>query len=295
MKDPSLHPSQSDRVSSQALDHLASLPAQSIWATTRNGLQIHGLDYGGSGHPIIIVPGITSPAATMDFIARDLRSLGRVIVPDLRGRGLSDDALDFSLESYADDVEDLLEAWDLTHPILLGHSLGARIAAAALARNDSLYLGALLLDPPMSGPSRPYPTTLETFMKQLDEAVAGTNAQEVAAWWPKWPHEELVSRSLWLPSCSRDSIIKTHQGFESERFESYWHSLPSNTVLMYGEQSPVVTDEDVSNLNAMRSDIDIVEIPRAGHMLPWDNFVDTMTQCHERMSDLLSVSDIRTQ
>ena len=295
MKDSSLHPVDSKRASSQALDHLESLSAQSIWATTRNGLKIHGLDYGGSGHPLIILPGITSPAATMDFIARDLRSSGRVIVPDLRGRGLSDDASDFSLESYADDVEDLLKAWELSHPILIGHSLGARIAAAALARNGSLYLGALLLDPPMSGPSRPYPTTLETFMKQLDEAVAGTNVQEVAVWWPKWSHEELVSRSLWLASCSRDSILKTHQGFESEQFEPYWPDLPANTTLLYGEQSPVVTAEDISHLNAMRSDIDIIGIPNAGHMLPWDNFADTLAQCHEKISNLLSASDASPQ
>lgn len=288
MKDSNLHPVASKRVSSEALEHLESLPAQSIWATTRDGLKIHSLDYGGSGHPLIILPGITSPAATMDFIARDLSNLGRVIVPDLRGRGLSDDASDFSLESYANDVEDILKAWGLSHPILIGHSLGARIAAAAVARDTSLYSGALLLDPPMSGPDRPYPTTLKMFMTQLDEAVAGTNAQEVASWWPKWSHEELVSRSLWLASCTYDSILKTHQGFESELFEPYWYELPANTTLLYGEQSPVVTTEDISNLSAARSDIDIIEVPNAGHMLPWDNFTDTMAQCHKAVSDILS-------
>src|SRR5699024_104244 len=182
-------------------------------------------------------------------------------------------ACDFSLERYADDVEDILEAWELNHPILVGHSLGARIGAAAIARNASLYSGALLLDPPMSGPDRPYPTTLEMFIKQLDEAVAGTNAQEVAAWWPKWPQEELISRSLWLASCTRDSIVETHKQFETERFETYWTDLPVNTVLLYGEQSPVVTAEDVANLSRAHPDIDLVEIPSAGHMLPWDNFV----------------------
>lgn len=295
MKDSSLHLVGNKRVSSEALDHLESLSAESIWATTRDGLKIHGLDYGGPGHPLIILPGITSPAATMDFIARDLRSLGRVIVPDLRGRGLSDDASDFSLESYADDVEDILKAWELSHPILIGHSLGARIAAAAVSRDASLYLGALLLDPPMSGPGRPYPTTLEMFMTQLDEAVAGTNAQEVAGWWPKWGHEELVSRSLWLASCTHESILKTHQGFESEQFEHYWPELPANTTLLYGEQSPVVTSEDISNLNVMRSDIEVIEIPNAGHMLPWDNFTDTMAECHKAVSDLLLSSDVSTQ
>jgi|SRR5699024_5816561 len=295
MKDSNLYPVASERVSSEALAHLESLPAQSIWATTRDGLKIHGLDYGGSGRPLIILPGITSPAATMDFVARDLRSVGRVIVPDLRGRGLSDDASDFSLEKYADDVEDVLNAWGLRHPTLIGHSLGARIAAAAVARDASLYLGSLLLDPPMSGPGRPYPTTLEMFMTQLDEAVAGTNAQEVAGWWPKWSHEELVSRSLWLASCTRDSILKTHQGFESEQFEQYWTELPANTTLLYGSDSPVVTTEDITNLNAMRSDLEIVEIPNAGHMLPWDNFPDTMAQCHEKIADLLSTSDASPQ
>jgi hypothetical protein len=37
-----------------------------------NGIRLHYLRYGGSGTPLIVLPGITSPAATWDFVARRL-------------------------------------------------------------------------------------------------------------------------------------------------------------------------------------------------------------------------------
>jgi N-formylmaleamate deformylase len=52
--------------------------------------RLHVLDYCGSGVPLVILPGITSPAITMDFVAREITDLVRPIVVDVRGRGLSD-------------------------------------------------------------------------------------------------------------------------------------------------------------------------------------------------------------
>lgn len=68
-----------------------------------NGIRLHYLDYaGGAPHqpPILIVPGITSPAVTWAFAAEKLAESHRVIVVDLRGRGLSESrpGLGYSLE-----------------------------------------------------------------------------------------------------------------------------------------------------------------------------------------------------
>src|SRR5450432_2089607 len=72
-----------------------------------NGIRQHYLRYGGQGQPIVIVPGITSPAITWGFVAERLARSFDVYVLDVRGRGLSQagPSLDYSLDVYAGDVE----------------------------------------------------------------------------------------------------------------------------------------------------------------------------------------------
>jgi N-formylmaleamate deformylase len=264
------------RVSLSAKADLNAVPACSIWATSSNDLRIHAFDYGGEGIPILLLPGITSPAIALDFIARKLVDLGRVIVVDLRGRGMSDDAQTFTLDDYADDVDNLADQWKLDGALLIGHSLGARIAAAVSARGSRHAVGAILMDPPMSAPDRAYPTSLTTFLSQWDEASAGTDANAVARSWPGWPRRELELRARWLSSCSRESIIGTHMGFETEQFEPLWAQVPANTVLVHGQRSTVVTAADVIALHSARPEISMHSIADAGHMLPWDNFDETI-------------------
>jgi N-formylmaleamate deformylase len=254
-------------VRQDALADLADVPAVSRWV--RNGpVRLHLLDYGGSGVPLVIIPGITSPAVTMDFVARQLTDLGRPIVVDVRGRGLSDSGDSYTLADYASDTLAVLDG--LGDPVVVGHSMGARIAAATAVRRP--LRGTVLVDPPMSGAGRgPYPTTLEAFLGQLDEAVRGTDADEVARSWPRWPRREQELRARWLSSCDREAIVATHRGFESEDFFDVWPSVPAPTTLLYGADSPVVTAEGAKEAEAANSTASLVEIPDAGHMVFWDN------------------------
>jgi N-formylmaleamate deformylase len=249
------------------LADLADVPAQSRWVRSGD-LRLHVLDYGGDGVPLVVLPGITSPAITMDFVARELTDLVRPIVVDVRGRGLSDSGKAYTLDDYADDTVAVLDGLD--RPLLLGHSMGARIAAVVAARGVPLR-GTVLVDPPMSGPGRgPYPTTLDAFLGQLEQAQRGTDADEVARSWPRWPRREQELRARWLSSCDAAAIAATHAGFESEDFFSTWPHVPAPTVLVYGGSSPVVTASGAAEAAATNPAARLVEVPGAGHMVFWD-------------------------
>ncbi|GDY51166.1 hypothetical protein SVIO_017890 [Streptomyces violaceusniger] len=141
-----------------ALADLAEVPATSRWVRSGD-VRLHALDYGGGLPALVVLPGITSPAVTMDFVARELTDLVRPVVLDVRGRGLSDEGEGYGLEEYAEDTEALITHLGLDRPLLLGHSMGARIAAAVAVRAKVPLRGTVLADPPMSGPDRgPYPT-----------------------------------------------------------------------------------------------------------------------------------------
>ena len=271
-----------------ALADLAEVPATSRWVLSR-GPRLHLLDYGPEGRtPLVVVPGITSPAISMDFVVRGVTDLVRPIVLDVRGRGLSDNGDAYDLATYAGDVEAVVRGLRLERPILLGHSMGARIVAAVAAAGRVGLGGTVLVDPPMSGPGRgPYPTTLEAFLGQLDQARRGTDADEVAASWPRWPRREQELRARWLGSISRDAIVATHEGFESEDFFATWPSVPAPTVLIHGGDSPVVTAAGAEEAAKANPDAAVVAVPGTGHMVFWDDPAAAMGATRDALRTLL--------
>lgn len=271
-----------------ALADLADVPATSRWVRS-GGTRLHVLDYGGPGVPLVVLPGITSPAITMDFVARELTDLVRPLVVDVRGRGLSDAGGSYSLEEYAEDTESVITGLGLDQPLLFGHSMGARIAAVTAVRGKVAVRGTVLGDPPMSGPGRgPYPTTLDAFLGQLAQAVRGTDADEVAQAWPRWPRPEQALRARWLASCAKDAIAATHRGFESEDFFHWWPSVPGPTALLYGADSPVVTAQGAQEAARLHPSAVFREIPDAGHMLFWDNPPVALAALREALRPMLT-------
>ncbi|WP_374210925.1 alpha/beta fold hydrolase [Streptomyces sp. MCA2] len=275
-------------LSQSALADLADVPAASRWVRS-GGTRLHVLDYGGPGVPLIVLPGITSPAITMDFVARELTDLVRPLVVDIRGRGLSDDGGSYGLEEYAEDTEAVVTELGLDRPVLFGHSMGARIAAVTAVRGKVALRGTVLGDPPMSGPGRgPYPTTLDAFLGQLAQAVRGTDADEVARAWPRWPRAEQELRARWLASCAKEAVVATHRGFESEDFFNWWPSVPGPTMLLYGADSPVVTAEGAAEAAGLHPSAALTAIPDAGHMLFWDNPPAALAALREALRPMLT-------
>jgi N-formylmaleamate deformylase len=242
-----------------------------------NGLRHRVLRYGEPGsRDLLLLPGITSPAVTADFLAVLLADMGfRVTVPDIRGRGESDRAPagHYRLTDYAADAAGIVAGLGLRRPVLIGHSMGARIAAAYAVLHAPDDHGLLVLvEPPTCGPGRgPYPTTRESFLQQLHEARAGTDAAAVRRFYPKWPERELRLRAEVLASCDEIAVLETHEGFETEDFFEYWARLTQPVLLIRGGDSPVVPPAAVADLQRTQPGIDIDTVPDAGHMVPWDN------------------------
>ena len=133
-----------------------------------NGIRQHYLRYGGQGQPLVLVPGITSPAPTWSFVAERLGAHYDVYLMDVRGRGLSEshDDLDYGRDACAADVGAFIEAMGLTDVVYLGHSMGARIGFLVGHRFSQGISSLILVDPPMAGPGRPpYPASLDWYIE----------------------------------------------------------------------------------------------------------------------------------
>jgi N-formylmaleamate deformylase len=191
---------------------------------------------------------------------------------DLRGRGFSEAGGSYGAGDFAADAAAAIEQLELERPLVLGHSLGARIAAA-LAVRDDVELGlTICVDPPLSGPDRgPYPTPRDSFEAQLDTGYAGTNGDDVAASYPLWPRAELLLRARWVATCERDAVLATYDRFTEEDFFEWWGKIAGPVAFVSGGDSPVVSERGAAEARDANPGADYRVVPAAGHMVPWDN------------------------
>jgi len=266
-----------ERVTQGLIEELPTYGAASRWVSSE-GRSLHLLDYGGEKPPLLVLPGITSPAPTWDFVVAPLRDLVRPLVMDLRGRGLSDAGGSYRAPDFAVDAAAAIEQLGIERPLVLGHSLGARIAAALVAGGTEVA-AAIVVDPPLSGPDRgPYPTTREAFAAQLREAYEGTTADAVSAYYPLWPRSELLLRARWAPTCEEAAVLATYDEFVREDFLEWWAEVPAPASFIRGGESPVVTASGAEDARAANPGAAYAVVPGAGHMVPWDNHTGFMQE-----------------
>ena len=255
-----------------------------------NGVRLHFLEYGDAERPdVVVVPGITSPAATWEFAAVALGRDYHVWVMDVRGRGLSDHpASGFTTPDYARDLAEALPVLGLERPLVLGHSMGARIAAAFGALYPELRGPLIVADPPMTTPEGdPYNIPLQSFLRSIDEARAGATADDMRPYFPNWTDEQLAQRANWLPTCDETAVAETWRLFHIERWLEWWRQLEAPLLFLYGSDSPAVGPQGAAIAAEANPPAEIAVVNGAGHMLPFDaldRFVEAVRGFTERVA-----------
>jgi len=114
--------------------------------TTRDGTEIFYKDW-GAGAPIVFSHGwpLDSDAWDPQMLVFGMRG-HRVIAHDRRGHGRSSQTWNGNdLDTYADDLAELLEALDVQGATLVGHSTGGGEVTRYLARHGSARIARLVL------------------------------------------------------------------------------------------------------------------------------------------------------
>lgn len=121
-----------------------------------DGLKIHYYRTGGDLPPLVLSHGALDDGLCWPRVVEALRVDFDLILPDLRGHGLSDEgAGNYSSEARAADLIDLIEALGLEKPVIGGHSLGADSSLQVAVRRPDLVSGFFLEDPPYTMPGEP--------------------------------------------------------------------------------------------------------------------------------------------
>jgi lipase len=101
----------------------------------------------GDGQPVLAIHGITSSSHSWCAVARALGGEATLIAPDLRGRGRSNELPEpYGIGAHAADMAAVLEHFGLERALVVGHSLGAYIAAQLAVERPDLVRAVLLVD-----------------------------------------------------------------------------------------------------------------------------------------------------
>ena len=124
---------------------------------------------------ILAIHGITASHVSWTSLAEAMPGM-RIIAPDLRGRGRSNGLPGpWGMPTHAADMVALLDAFNLQRPVVVGHSMGAFVAATLAAQSPDRVAELILIDGGI-----PIPTPAGVAAEDLPKALIGPAAERLS-------------------------------------------------------------------------------------------------------------------
>ena len=91
-------------------------------------MKLHYRILGSTGQPIIILHGLFGMSDNWQTLGMAFSKSHKVYLVDARNHGHSPHTEEMNYEAMAQDIKELFEAEKIENPILIGHSMGGKIA-----------------------------------------------------------------------------------------------------------------------------------------------------------------------
>jgi 3-oxoadipate enol-lactonase len=221
----------------------------------------------GQGNPVILIHGFPFDHTIWDRVAGSLEPHARLILPDLRGFGLSPAPEGvYSMRLMAEDIAALMDRLELRKAVLVGHSMGGYISLAfAQVYPDRLAgLGLVTSHSGADSPERRQGRLrlAERVRRKGVKAVVEANLERYS---PNAQVRELTSELI-LRSSARSVIAALKGMAERPDFSDLLPQLKMPCVIVAGSEDVIVSAEKAREMVQMLSRGWLVEIPGGGHM-----------------------------
>ncbi|KAB0491207.1 alpha/beta fold hydrolase [Pseudomonas vancouverensis] len=116
-----------------------------------DGVTMH-VRVGGKGPAVVLLHGFGDTGDMWAPLAADLARDHTVVVPDLRGMGLSSiPAAGYEKKTQAADIRGVLDALKIEHSVVIGHDIGTMVAFAYASRYPDRTERLVVMDAPVPG------------------------------------------------------------------------------------------------------------------------------------------------
>ncbi len=252
--------------------------------TSFDGLSLYHRQYGDpqAGQVVLCLPGLTRNSADFDGIASHLAGRYRVICPDLRGRGQSDNDpqwKQYMPPTYVRDMWKLLDELGIEQVAVLGTSLGGLMGMIMADQHPQRLRGLVLND---IGPEVP-PEAIARLLKYVGQTPTA----------PDWPMAVAMSRKNYeLAYPDQDDEFWEQQSRATWREAAQGHFEPA--------YDPAIGDAVLHGVKAAKI---IGWLRKLGfrrlkglNLDNWDNFRAVTMPClllHGELSDITNADIIR--
>ena len=177
----------------------------------------------------------------------------------------------YGLHQFADDVEAILEQLDLSQVVLVGHSMGGKVAQIVAGRGTATLTGLILVAP---APPVPPQHVTSQYRQQIshayDNAESIRYARDHVLTYRQLP-DDLAAQVLADSAASADDAGRLYwpvQGI-AEDISAYAHRIAVPTLVVAGEHDQVEPPHVlVENLLPHIPTATMVTIPDVGHLIP---------------------------
>ena len=233
----------------------------------------------GTGPVILFAHGFPLDHTMWSSQIEEFSKTHRVIAPDLRGFGGTDGALyAVSMERYADDLAELLEALHADQPITFcGLSMGGYIAWQFALRHRH-WLGRLILCDTRAAADSP--EAAANRLKMADIVIKEGPEPVVWAMMPKLfapiksPSHQLLENRVraMVMNTSPTAIAAAHRGMAVRPdMSSRLSELDLPALVICGEHDVISPPGEMRAIAEALPQSQFVSIPDAGHMAPMEN------------------------
>ena len=262
----------------------------------RDAIRLHHLDWGNHGHPVVLVHGARLHAHVWNDYSRRVKDRFHVIAVDQRGHGDSgwgaQDAYHF--EELYRDLRAVIDARSLKRYTLVGHSLGGIVSMLYAHRHHDELEQLVLVDIAAGLPPVPPGTDLSRNAETPSprEFESHEEATNYLAGIMKLAPRHMVEESV------RHGMRQTESGRHTWKYDpalahlrrppnkaiDFWalvKEVPTRTLLQYGSESRVVTEDIARRMAQIMPRCTIERIDNAGHALFTDQ-PDAFAESMER-------------
>ena len=272
-------------------------------STNVNELRLHYIDHGGDATvSAVALHGFALNCHSFDEVGPALSDQLHWYALDQRGHGHSDRAAelsDYSRDHMADDIRGFIESQSLDRPVVIGHSMGGMNAMTFAAEHPDQLRALILID---VGPG-----VNVDGVNQVRQFVAGPYEMDSLDAWVDMTHQYYPFRSKeGIRKRLEVSLRETPEGKMAKMFDErfreadfrgvadartgIWETaiaLTVPTLLLHGENSPVLKREQAEEFAEKAPVVKLVTIPEAGHSVAGDQPEAFVEAVRDFLSDVL--------
>jgi len=231
----------------------------------------------GEGKPFVILHGLFGFSDNWTSHAKKLADYYRVILVDLRNHGHSPWSDEFSYELMVKDLNELVALLNLKKFILLGHSMGGKVAMRYAQLNPESLDKLVVVDMGVKE-YPPHHQHIITAIKAIDTTKLSSRS-EAELHLKKYVENEgiiqfLLKNLYWKPG---QLAFRFNLAVFNKKITEIGVSLPADlvfekpTLFIRGGNSNYILDEDFEAIKVQFPKAILETIPNAGHWLHAEN------------------------